>query len=80
MINLDDYVLINVCDCNDSHYYFSILLNKKHKVEEFQKRIDELRVELAENIEKYGDDWTQISEHLGDFDYIELNGNDKVFF
>lgn len=80
MINLDDYVLVNVCDCNDNQYYFSILLNKKHSVDEFQNRIYELKDELAEEIEEYGDDWTKISEHLTDFDYIELSGNNKIYF
>ena len=80
MINLDNYVLVNVCDCNDNQYYFSILLNKKHNVDEFQNRIYELKDELAEEIEEYGDDWEKISEHLTDFDYIELSENNKIYF
>ena len=72
IIDLNNYRLVRVCDCNDLHYYFSILLNKKHSADEFQKRIDELRVELAESIAEYENDWVQIEKHLTNFDYIEL--------
>ena len=46
-------------------------------MEEIKKRIDELRVELAESIAEYENDWVQIEKHLTNFDYIELVDDEK---
>lgn len=72
----NDYRLVGLRDSCD---YDSILgvvyLNNKHSIQDFQNAIYKAKEKRQEEIYEFGEDWTIISQELGDFDYIETSAN-----
>ena len=68
------YRSVELRDCWNGEVYTRIMLNYKHSVKEFQDEINRIREEKSEEINKYGDDWSIISENISeDFDWYELD-------
>lgn len=84
MINLENYKIILKKDCNELNIIYGIiLLNKKHTIKDFQQEIYRAKQKAYEEIQKFGDDWYYIEQHMSkDFDYIELpfDENDYIVF
>lgn len=75
---LDIYSLVLLKDCNEFDCLGAVMLNtQKHTIGEFQGAIDDAREKHYEDIQLWGNDWEFIKEELTNFDYIELNYNDK---
>ena len=80
-VDINNYTIVNICNDYTDRVDFSILLNNKHSVKDFQNAIDKIKVEIQDSIAEYGDDWVQISQKLTDFDFIELETRDtRVYF
>lgn len=76
---LDTYSLVLLKDCNEFNCLGAVMLNtKEHTIDEFQGAINDAREKHAEDIELWGNDWEFIKEELTNFDYFELNYNDKA--
>lgn len=74
-VDLDNYVAYTLKDCNNYESNLgAILLNKKHKVEEFQEEINRVKEKFEDEISQYGDDWSIITENIDEkFDWLELD-------
>lgn len=73
----ENYTLVSLVDCWDrDNVLGAIYLNKKHSIQDFQNAIYDAKEKREEDINKYGDDWSYISEELGDFDYFEVDSYD----
>lgn len=71
------YRAVELRDCYTNEVYTIIMLNNKHSVKDFQDEINRAREERQEDINKYGDDWTYISESISkNFDWYELESDD----
>lgn len=69
-----NYRQVELRDCYNNEVYKYIMLNYKHSVKEFQDEINRIKLEKQEEINKYGDDWSIISENISDkFDWFELD-------
>lgn len=69
-----NYRQVELRDWYNNEVYTYIMLNYKHSVKEFQDEINRIREEKSEEINKYGDDWSIISENISDkFDWFELD-------
>lgn len=69
-----NYRQVELRDCYNNEVYIYIMLNYKHSVKEFQDEINRIKLEKQEEINKYGDDWSIISENISDkFDWFELD-------
>lgn len=69
-----NYRQVELRDCYDDKNYTYIMLNYKHSVKEFQDEINRIKEEKQDEINKYGDDWSIISENISDkFDWFELD-------
>ena len=69
-----NYRGVELRDCWSGEVYTTIMLNYKHSVKEFQDEINRIREEKSDEINKYGDDWTIISENIDEsFDWYELD-------
>lgn len=71
-VNLEDYVPVNLIDCNDKTNYGIILLNKTHTVASFQEAISNKKCEFNNQ----GVDWDMESVfyHLKhSFDFIHIS-------
>lgn len=72
-INLEDYVPVNLIDCNDGDNYGIILLNKVHTAKSFQEKINNKKDELN----KQGVDWDVeclLNHFKRSFDFIHISG------
>ena len=71
-----EYTLVSLVDCCDRDEVLgAVYLNKKHSIQDFQNAIYKAKEKRADEIYEFGEDWTIISEELGDFDYIETYSN-----
>lgn len=71
-----NYRLIALRDsCNYDNVLGAIYLHNKHSLQDFQNAIYKAKEKRADEIYELGEDWTIISEELGDFDYIETYSN-----
>lgn len=61
------------CDCDN--VLGAVYLHNKHSLKDFQDAIYKAKNKRAEEIYEFGEDWTIISEELGNFDYIETYSN-----
>lgn len=69
-----NYRQVELRDCYDNKNYTYIMLNYKHSVKEFQDEINRIKEEKQDEINKYGDDWTIISQNISEnFDWFELD-------
>ena len=69
-----NYREVELRDCWSGEVFTTIMLNYKHSVKEFQDEINRIKEEKSEEINKYGDDWTIISENIDkSFDWYELD-------
>lgn len=69
-----NYRQVKLRNCYDDKNYTYIMLNYKHSVKEFQDEINRIKEEKQDEINKYGDDWSIISENISDkFDWFELD-------
>ena len=77
IVNLfDEYRLVALrdsCDCDN--VLGAVYLHNKHSLQDFQNAIYKAKEKRADEIYEFGEDWTIISEELGDFDYIETYTN-----
>ena len=73
---IENYNLVDVKDCNDGEKYFTIALNKKHGIGEFQDAILKAHDNHEEEIYNYGNDWEFIEKDLENFDYFTLSEGD----
>lgn len=74
MINCDGYRVIEVRDCYSENVITTICLSYKHNVKDFQEEILKAKERVIEDIRKYGDDWSYISQNISDdFDWFELD-------
>ena len=80
-INLNDYRVVELRDSyDDDNILGMILLNNKHSIQDFQNAVNQAKEKRREEIDEYGDDWTYISEELGDYDYIEIGVDDYITY
>ncbi|MGN1326918.1 MAG: hypothetical protein ACI4VQ_02375 [Clostridia bacterium] len=65
-----------------SNNHNAILLNKKHKVSEFQEEIEKIIEKNKDKISQFGDDWEIISENINaKFDWFELYlDEEKIYY
>lgn len=69
-----NYRLVELRDWCDEKVDKYIMLNYRHSVKDFQNEINRVREEKSEEINKYGDDWTIISQNINEnFDWYELD-------
>lgn len=72
----NNYRLVALRDsCDYDNILGAVYLHKKHKINDFQNAIYKAKEKRADEIYEFGDDWTYISEELGNFDYIETSSN-----
>lgn len=74
----NEYRAVELRDSYDGEVYLTLMLNNKHTIEEVQKAINRAKEKRQEDINKYGDDWTYISEELekDGIDWYELYTED----
>jgi hypothetical protein len=71
-----NYRLVALRDsCDYDNVLGAVYLNNKHSLQDFQNAIYKAKEKRADEIYEFGEDWTIISEELGDFDYIETYSN-----
>jgi hypothetical protein len=75
-VDLTKYRIVELRDSWDGKILGAILLNYKDSVADFQNAVYKAKEKRREDIEKYGDDWTYISEELKGFDYIDVDYDD----
>lgn len=77
----NNYRVVEVRDCIDNDIlYFTILLNNKHTIKEFQNEINRIKREKADEIYTYGNDWEIISENISkDFDWRDDLDTDEDY-
>lgn len=75
MIDLNQYNIYTLRDCYDDDKVCGlILLNTKHTINEFQQEINRIKEEFADEISKYGDDWSIIAREVDEkIDWLELS-------
>lgn len=72
------YRAVELRDCYTGEVYTIIMLSNKHSVKDFQKEIYRAKEQVQDQIDRYGDDWTYISDAISnDFDWYELSTDDK---
>jgi hypothetical protein len=76
----DKYNIVELRDCYDGEAVNTIMLNKKHSIEDFQDAINKAKEKHEDDIQKYGDDWSWIEEELDDFDYMIFGFNDADYW
>ena len=79
-MKIEDYRLLALCEIGFEEPIWAILLHKDVNVDAFQKAIDDARVKYEEEIDKNGNDWEYISRDLGNFDYVRLGFNGKLYY
>lgn len=72
----EDYNLVDIQDWETGKTDRTILLNKKHSIEDFQDAIYKAKDNHEEERLTFGNDWDYISEDLEDFDYYEIGAGD----
>lgn len=74
MIDYGKYRAVEIKDCYDNTNILAVIcLNYKHSVKDFQKELYRAREQVREEIEKYGDDWSYISQVIDEkFDWYEI--------
>lgn len=79
-----NYRLVVLRDsCDYDNVLGAVYLNYKHSIQDFQNAINKAKEKRQDEIYEFGDDWSIISEELGDFDYFEVDTNsneDSVVF
>ena len=72
----DNYRLVGLRDsCDYDNILGIVYLNNKHNIQDFQNAIYKAKEKREDDIYNFGEDWTIISQELGDFDYIETSAN-----
>ena len=79
--NLLDYRIVLLKDIYSGEDLGAIYLNNKHTTDDFQNAINRAKETRADDIAKYGDDWSYISDELikEDFDFIEVDFNSDEY-
>lgn len=79
-----NYRLVELRDsCDYENVIGAVYLNYKHSIQDFQNAINKAKEKRQDEIYEFGDDWSIISEELGNFDYFETDTNaseDYVIF
>ena len=79
-INIEDYNLVLLQGYDEKNIFRAILLHNEEDVEAFQDAINKAKVKYEREISENGNDWEYISRCLSDFDYIDLNVYDKLYY
>ena len=76
---MEKYRAVELRDSWDEDIIYQIImLNKKHSIKDMQEAINRAKETRQEDINKYGDDWTWITQELEKegFDWYELDYED----
>lgn len=76
----DNYNIVELRDCYNDEPVSTILLNKKHSIEDFQDAINKAKEKHGDDIQKYGNDWEFIEEELDGFDYMTFGFDDANYW